>query len=92
MYALRCLIDFAGAGAAAGDFFYTVSVGGTAVLQNFIPAEQQDTAQVTSVDNLVFVNAGAATTANVTISYGSTGGALNLGASGFLTFTLTRVC
>jgi len=92
MYALSCVIDFAGAGAAAGDFFYTLSIGGTAVLQNFVPAEQQDTAQVTRVDNLVFINAGASTSINAQIAYGSTGGALNTGASGFVTFNLTRIC
>jgi hypothetical protein len=92
LYTLTTVIDFEGGGAAAGDFFYTLSVGGAAVLQNFIPAEQQDTAQVTRVDNLIFINAGSSATVNCQLAYGSTAGALNTGATGFVTFTLTRVC
>ena len=94
MYVLSCVIDF-GTTATAADFFYTLTVGGTQILNQFVAAEAQDAAtagRVTEVDNIVFINAGAATTVNAVVGYGSASGAMVLGTGGSITFSLTRIC
>jgi hypothetical protein len=92
-FALRCALNLAGGGLVAADLTYTCTVNGVTVLTQFVPAEAQASGATYSCDNLIFVPASVSDTEMpVVVNYGSAGGALNVGATGSLIFSLTRVC